>query len=106
MAVPSLDKLEEALQLLEKEVASRRRRLEAAVAKKLPLAPEDELWLDNDANLVDERRAVESLKGVSNYAAGLEKLSEGEKAAVARLSEMVQGQGKGKGGSGAKRKRA
>ena len=94
--------LRKALDLLEEQVASRKARLEARLAKQEALTQEDEAWLDNDANLADERYVVDILEKASDYAAALASLTPEHKEAVARLEGMTQKPGKVAGG---KRKR-
>ncbi|RPD74881.1 hypothetical protein L226DRAFT_535097 [Lentinus tigrinus ALCF2SS1-7] len=77
-----LTELRKALSLLEKQVASRKACLEASLAKKETLTPEDEAWLDHDANLVDERYALDVLSCAPNHDAALAELTLEQKEAL------------------------
>ncbi|RPD53203.1 hypothetical protein L227DRAFT_405175 [Lentinus tigrinus ALCF2SS1-6] len=85
-----LTELRKALSLLEKQVASRKACLEASLAKKETLTSEDEAWLDHDANLVDERYALDVLSCAPNHDAALAELTLEQKEAVARLEKLVE----------------
>ena len=55
------------------------------LAKKEQLSDDDENWLDNDGNLVNEQRVIETLDTASDFERGLERLSVEEKTALQRL---------------------
>ncbi|RPD82937.1 hypothetical protein L226DRAFT_529056 [Lentinus tigrinus ALCF2SS1-7] len=83
-----LTELRKALSLLEKQVASRKACLEASLAKKETLTPEDEAWLDHDANLVDERYALDVLSCAPNHDAALAELTLEQKGGCCMVGEV------------------
>ena len=91
MAPHSLDDLKKGFSLLESQVSSRKNELLARLAQKQSVAPEDESWLDNEANLIDEQLALDNLAKASDYNAALEQLTEPQRAAVGRMLSMVEG---------------
>lgn len=64
--------------------------LQAQIAQKIALSPEDKHWLDNNANLVTETRTLDVLEAAPSYAPGLKRLLEEEKVAVERLLDVVK----------------
>jgi hypothetical protein len=68
---------------------ARRETLLTQLAAKTPIAPEDEEWLDQAGNAVDEIQALNLLKKASDYERGYDRLSDKLKAAVQRLREFA-----------------
>ncbi|PPQ82456.1 hypothetical protein CVT25_007253 [Psilocybe cyanescens] len=53
------------------------------------LSSSDELWLDNEANTIDEERILEVLETASNYEHGVAQLDDAGKAIVWKLREWA-----------------
>jgi hypothetical protein len=102
MALDSLDILKKGLKTLSEQVKARKVKLEAQLAEGNPISPEEEQWLDWEANLVDEERVLDSLEKASDYERAFESLDEGQKGTVKRLQQAA---GAAKGIPGKKRKR-
>ena len=92
MASHGLDSLREAFRRLESRTAARRKHLEARLAARQTISVEDEQWLDNEANLVEERHALDILTGASDVETGMRLLTENQKAAMKQLwDQPVEG---------------
>ena len=63
--------------------------LRAALAARQHISDEDEQWLDHEANLVDEKAALDILAGAPNFAAGFEQLTGQQKQAIERLQDHI-----------------
>jgi hypothetical protein len=59
------------------------------LAEKKSILSQEEKWLDNDANLVDEQQVLEALEKASNYERGLGQLDEVQKGVVRKLREVA-----------------
>ncbi|KAJ6450269.1 hypothetical protein C8R45DRAFT_946876 [Mycena sanguinolenta] len=64
--------------------------LEARLSRNEPVDDEDVEWLDNEANLNDEKRTLQDLENASDYERGLSRLSNAGQAAVCRIKEFAQ----------------
>ncbi len=96
MSSDRVEKLQQGLKALERQTLSRKVALQARLAQKKSLSPEDEAWLDNEANLVDERFAIDILEKASDYDAALEQLSPQHKEAISRVLKLVEAPSRGK----------
>ena len=106
MASDTLKRLTSALNKLELEITPRKERLEASLLAGEQISDEDSEWLDHMANLVDEHCALDILSGAADYAAGLEKLTPPQRAAIERLHHISDsGQSGTPDDRGGKRKR-
>jgi hypothetical protein len=65
MAKKPLDVIKRGLHKLKSQFQDRRKDLLARLSRKEKLSPEDEEWLDHDANLVDEEALVDALNCLS-----------------------------------------
>lgn len=81
--------LRKGLEHLRNNVKTRRDHLLAQLADKQPITSEDEHWLDNDANLIDEERILETLEKASDYERGVNRLDDMGKAVVTKLRELA-----------------
>ncbi len=90
MSADHFKKLRQGLAALEHQILSRKVALQARLAQKKLLSPEDEAWLDNTANLVDERFVINLLAKALDYNAALEQLSPQHKEAVNRVLKLVE----------------
>jgi len=89
MAPNSLNILQKGLKVLTDHVKTKKQVLEAQLAERKPISPEDEQWLDYEANLVDELQVLEALEDASSYEEGFAKLNEDQKGLVQRLREAA-----------------
>ena len=80
-----LDELESGLQVLHERIQARKNDLLARLAKEEKISDEDETWLDNEANLVDEESLVTSLQASLDPKAVLLALNETQRTALDRL---------------------
>ncbi len=70
----SLVTLKNGLHLLKEASHKRKEELEACLSRSEKISSEDEDWLDNEANHVDEQTLVDSLQDAPDYEAALKKL--------------------------------
>lgn len=89
MAPKPLDVLRKGLKRLRSDVKAKKDCLLAQLADRRPITSQDEHWLDNDANLVDEERILEALEKASDYERSLERLDDEGKAVVTKLRELA-----------------
>lgn len=89
MALNPLKVLQKGLKVLESQVKTRKEVLQTRLAERKSISPQDEQWLDNDANLVDELQVLEALEDASDYDQGLGRLNDEQKAIVRRLQEAA-----------------
>ena len=80
--------LQKGLTTLKSSVKGRKDNLLACLNKGEKILDEDETWLDNVGNLVDEETIVDILERASNYEYGLEQLTSQQKALVKKLKEF------------------
>jgi SOS response regulatory protein OraA/RecX len=85
MTLKPLEVLKKGLKLLQKQVKTRKDKLQAQLAEKKTISPQDEEWLDQDANLVNEQKLLDDLEKASDYERGLDRLDKGQKTIVRRL---------------------
>ncbi|KIJ97724.1 hypothetical protein K443DRAFT_9677 [Laccaria amethystina LaAM-08-1] len=84
-----LDILKKGLAKLTASVGTRWDALKAKLAKREPISTSDKLWLDNEANMVDEERVLEALESASDYEQGILKLEDTGKAIMRKLRELA-----------------
>jgi len=89
MPLKPLEVLRKGLKLLENQVNSRRTDLQTRLAEKKSISSQDEKWLDDDANLVNEQRVLDTLDKASDYERGLGRLDDKEKGIVRKLRELA-----------------
>ncbi|KAH9954990.1 hypothetical protein BC827DRAFT_1158422 [Russula dissimulans] len=99
-----LDVLKAGLSKLKKGVEKRRTHLLGCLQRGEKISEEDEAWLDNDANHVNEEAVIGMLEGASNFECSLAWLNLEQKKVVERLRELGSGNTKGN-NVGNKRKR-
>lgn len=85
MASNQQETLKNGLKILSRSIKKRQESLKGRLSRGETLSPEDENWLDNEGNLIEEQRVVERLTSTSNYQQELEKLNDTEKGIVERL---------------------
>ncbi|KAK0237328.1 hypothetical protein EDD85DRAFT_790999 [Armillaria nabsnona] len=85
VTTPTIAELKKALKLLKDETDQRRKDIKTWLAQKKPVSREDEEWLDEAGNLVDEVVLVESLAAAPDLHAALTNLNEHQKDVYALL---------------------
>ena len=76
-----LEILKKGLGILQKKVQTRKEKLKALLSQKKAISSADELWLDQEANLVDEEVIV-ALENASDYEQAVGRLDEKGKEVV------------------------
>jgi predicted transcriptional regulator len=89
MTPQPVEVLKKGLNILQTQAKARKARLESQLAAKKTISSEDERWLDNDANFVDECQILDVLERASDYEKGLEMLDDAQKSVVKRLQEVA-----------------
>jgi hypothetical protein len=89
MLLKPLEVLRKGLKILEKQVNSRRMDLQTHLAEKKPISSQDDKWLDNNANLVNEQYVLDTLDKASDYERGLGRLNNKQKVVVRKLWELA-----------------
>ena len=84
-----VDVLRKGLEVLTICTKSRKEALQAQLAEQKSISPEDEQWLDFDANLVDEQHVLETLEDASDYEEGFTRLGDEQKEIVRKLCEAA-----------------
>lgn len=84
----TLDTLKKGLDTLKKQVNKRQNQLSSRISAGKPISAEEEEWLDNGGNLVDEVHVVDTLEKASNYERAYDGLEDRYKAAVLRLLKL------------------
>lgn len=64
------------LSALRDEVQARKTALEAQLSRREKILEEDEVWLDNDGNAIDEELVIEALENAPHYERGLARLDD------------------------------
>ena len=89
MAPKAIEIIKRGLKVLEATFALRKSQLLARRAENKSITSEDERWLDEEGNLVDEHVAVDVLEKASDFEKAIDALPEQQQAAVTRLREMA-----------------
>jgi hypothetical protein len=89
MALRPLEVLQKGLDILKNRVKAKKEALQAQLAEAKSISSQDEQWLDQDANLVDEQQVLEVLEDASDYEHGLARLDSKQKVIVERLCEAA-----------------
>jgi len=84
-----LDILKKGLNTLQRQVKARKEALQATLAEGKAISSQDESWLDNEANLVDEQQVVEALENAPNYEEGLQRLDDVQRGIVQKSFPLV-----------------
>jgi chaperonin cofactor prefoldin len=88
MSENPLHVLRKGLVKLHDSIKGRKDNLLACLNRKEKISDEDEQWLDNAGNLVDEEIVVDLLDNASDYEHGLTRLTSQQKALVEKLKEL------------------
>ena len=88
MSENPLHVLQKGLAKLKDSVKERKDNLLACLNKKERISDEDEEWLDNAGNTVDEEAVLNLLENVFNYEHGLAQLMAQQKILVEKLKEL------------------
>jgi hypothetical protein len=83
-----LDILKKGLKKLQACTEKRKNDILAKQKSMADLTPEEEHFLDHEANLVDEDRVIQELDDASDYERGVEMLNEKDKSIWQRLLEL------------------
>ncbi|KAI6017368.1 hypothetical protein BKA83DRAFT_4465217 [Pisolithus microcarpus] len=83
--------LKRGLTKLRDQIQSRKAKLIAELKAGQPISEVDEVWLDDDGNLVDEEQVVETLDNASDYDWGVERLNSQDKGIVQKLQRLGGG---------------
>ena len=81
--------LRKGLDTLKRQVQTHKANLEAKLQQKEKLTDVDGHWLDNDGNVVDKQRVLETLEASSDYEQGFARLDEADKGIVRQLRELA-----------------
>jgi hypothetical protein len=88
MSRDPLHVLQKGLLKLKNSVKGRKDTLLECLRRGEKISDEDEEWLDNAGNLVDEEAVVDLLKSASNYENGLAQLNSQQKTLIEKLMEL------------------
>ena len=80
--------LQKGLVKLKDFIKGRKDNLLACLNWKEKISDEDEEWLDNVGNLIDEEAIVDLLENMSDYECGLTQLTSQQKSLVEKLKEL------------------
>ncbi|KAG6882394.1 hypothetical protein C0993_010722 [Termitomyces sp. T159_Od127] len=86
-----LETLKAGLVSLQQQIKAWKNTLLEHISAKEAISDADEHWLDNDANLVDEKRCLKLLENVLDYEHGLQCLNSQQKTLVEKLKELGGG---------------
>jgi hypothetical protein len=101
---PSLEVLQKGLTILQNNISDRKNTLSAQLAQGERISTEDEVWLDGDANHVDEDHLICRLKTASDYEGAISGLGPKDAELVGKLSALWTGGSTGKVAAKNKRK--
>jgi hypothetical protein len=86
-----LQVLKGGLSKLKETIKERKESLLSRLQKQQTISSEDEAWLDQEANLVDEEALVDALEKASDYERVLSKLDPKQRPLLERLMELGGG---------------
>ncbi|KAG6860392.1 hypothetical protein C0995_011742 [Termitomyces sp. Mi166 len=81
--------LKKGLKTLQNKVKAKKEHLQAQLTAQKSISLKDEAWLDQNGNLVDFMRVVDTLETASDYEKGLTKLDEQQQGLVRKLREAA-----------------
>ena len=91
MSKTALDVLKSGLAKLKNHAKARKDGLLARLHRKEKISTEEEEWLDNAANPVDEEAIIDLLEKASDYECSLKRLNSQQKSLVDKLKELGGG---------------
>ncbi|KAK0477074.1 hypothetical protein IW261DRAFT_1421279 [Armillaria novae-zelandiae] len=91
MSKKPLDVLKNGLAKLEEQVKAWKNDILDCLANKQPVCDDDEHWLDNEANLVEEVMILDLLDQASDYERGVKHLNSQQKSLVEKLKGLGSG---------------
>ncbi|KAK0484423.1 hypothetical protein IW261DRAFT_1416382 [Armillaria novae-zelandiae] len=91
MSKKLLDVLKNGLAKLKEQVKAWKNDILDCLAKKQPVCDDDEHWLDNEANLVEEITILNLLDQASDYERGMKRLNSQQKSLVEKLKGLGSG---------------
>jgi predicted RNase H-like nuclease (RuvC/YqgF family) len=89
MTLKPLEILKNGLSKFKKTIEVRKDELNRKLSQKETISSSDEHWLDNEANIIDEQRILETLESASDYEQGVEKLDDKGKAVIKKLRQWA-----------------
>ena len=92
MSKNPLDVLQKGLSKLKNSIKERKDNLLTCLNRKEKISDEDEEWLDNAGNVVDEEAVVDLLENASDYEHSLTRLASQQKTLVEKL-KVLGGEG-------------
>jgi hypothetical protein len=87
----SVDVLKKGLSSLRNHIKACKYDILARLQRKERISDEDEHWLDNDANHIEEEAVINALETASDYDHGLERLDSQQRTLVEKLKELGGG---------------
>ncbi len=90
ITTPTIMGIKKALILLQEETDQRRKDINTRLAQKKSVSAEDEVWLYEAGNIVDEVVLVESLTAVPDLDEAVKNLNEHQRGVYAHLIEKIQ----------------
>jgi hypothetical protein len=85
-----LETIKKGLNILKEQIHEWKSKLKADLQVKKKLSEEDEQWLDNEGNLVDEEHVVDLLERASDYERGLACLDSNDKIVIQKLQDLAK----------------
>ena len=89
MTPEPLEVLKMGLASLKRQIAAKKNHLTTRLKNKQPISEDDEAWLDNAGNTVDEDRVLDLLENTSDYERGLQLLSSEDRVIVKNLQKLA-----------------
>ncbi|KAK0218493.1 hypothetical protein EDD85DRAFT_990136 [Armillaria nabsnona] len=90
MTFPTIHKLKKALQTCKGETEAKRASILARLAEKGPVSAEEEAWLDEAGNFVDEDIVIEKLESASDFGAVFKNLDTSQRRAYDQLESQIK----------------
>ncbi|KAJ7794662.1 hypothetical protein B0H14DRAFT_2922691, partial [Mycena olivaceomarginata] len=90
-----LDAIKRGLTSFQGTQKSRKDALLARLARKEKISDEEEHWLDNDANNVDECALIQELETASDFERGMARLDSAKQKLLAKLKRLTATHGRG-----------
>jgi hypothetical protein len=91
MAKLKLDAIKRGLTSFQGTLKSKKDALLARLARKEKISDEEEHWLDNDANDVDECALIQELETASDFERGVARLDSAKQKLLAKLNRLAGG---------------
>lgn len=89
MAHKPLETLKKGLAKFEESIKTRKDELISKLARAESISSDDEQWLDNEANTINEQQVIDNLELASDYEREIGRLDENGEAIVRKLREWA-----------------